>query len=61
MINAFLPPTKEELRYTRLPAMSVCLSVSPSISKITKKNACIDLDEILRVDRSRDVDELINF
>ena len=25
------------------------------------KNACMDLDEILRVDRCRDMDELINF
>ena len=25
------------------------------------KNACMDLDEMLRVDRCRDVDELINF
>jgi len=39
----------------RLPAF-VCLSVN----KITK-NACIDLDEMLRVDRCRDMDELINF
>ena len=40
----------------RLPAMFVCLSVS----KITQ-NACMDLDDILRVDRCRDIDELINF
>ena len=25
------------------------------------KNACVDLDEILRVDMCRDMDELINF
>jgi len=25
------------------------------------KNACMDLDEMLRVDRCRDTDELINF
>jgi len=25
------------------------------------KNACIDLDEMLRVDRCQDMDELINF
>ena len=25
------------------------------------KNACVALDEILRVDRCRDMDELINF
>jgi len=40
----------------RLPAMFVCLSVS----KITQKRV-MDLDEILRVDRCRDMDELINF
>jgi len=38
----------------------VCLSVSLSVSKITK-NACMDLDEMLRVDRRRDMDELITF
>jgi len=36
----------------RLPAF-VCLSVS--------KNACMGLDEMLRVDRCWDMDELINF
>ena len=25
------------------------------------KNACMDLDEMLRVDRCRDMDELVNF
>jgi len=40
----------------RLPALSVCLSVS----KITQ-NGCMDLDDILRVDRRRDMDKLINF
>jgi len=39
----------------RLPAMSVCLLVR------LLKNACMDLDEILRVGSCRDVDELINF
>jgi len=33
--------------------LSVCLSLC--------KNACIDLNEMLRVDRCRDMDELINF
>ena len=42
----------------RLPAMSVCLSVS--VSKITQKTRALDLDDILRVDRCRDMDELIN-
>jgi len=31
----------------------VCLSVT--------QNACVDLDEMLRVDRRPDMDELINF
>ena len=48
-----LAPTKKEVYAI---ARDVCLSVS----KITK-NACIDLDEILHVDRCRDMDELINF
>ena len=38
-----------------MPAF-VCLSVS----KITQ-NACMDLDEMLRIDRCRDINELINF
>ena len=38
------------------PRLSVCLSVS----KIILKNAWMDLDEILRVDRCRDMGELIN-
>ena len=38
----------------------VCLSVCLSISKITQ-NACMDFDEMLRVDRCRDMDELIYF
>ena len=36
-----------------------------SISRVSMlrcdKNACVDLDEMLRVDRCRDMDELINF
>ena len=35
--------------------LSVCLCAR------LLKNACMDLDEILRVDRRRDMDELINF
>ena len=42
----------------RLPAF-VCLSVR-LLTRLLK-NACIDLDEILHVDRCRDMDELINF
>jgi len=37
-----------------------CLLVCLYVSKITQ-NACMDLDEMLRVDRCRDMDELINF
>jgi len=52
----FLPPTKEEVHV--LP-MFVCLSVC--LLAILLNNACMDLDEMLRVDRCRDMDELINF
>ena len=45
-------------RYTFLPVF-VCLSVCLSTRLL--KNACMDLDEMLRVDRCRDTDELINF
>jgi len=44
--------------YMFLPVF-VCLSVCLSVSKITQK-ACMDLDEMLRVDRCRDMDKLIN-
>ena len=37
------------------PRLSVCL-----LARLLK-NACMDLDEMLRVDRCRDMDELINF
>jgi len=43
----------------RLRAMSVCLSVC-LLARLLK-NACMDLDGILCVDRCRDVDELVNF
>jgi len=50
-----LPPAKEELNvFAR-----VCLSVF-LLARLLK-NACMDLDEMLRVDRCRDVDELVNF
>jgi len=39
----------------RLPAMFVCL-----LARLLK-NAGMDLDDILRVDRCRDTDELIDF
>jgi len=44
----------------RLPAF-VCLSVCLSVSKITQKGVRGILHEMLRVDRCRDMDELINF
>jgi len=43
---------------TCLPVF-ICLSVC-LLARLLR-NACMDLDEILRVDRCRDVDELINF
>jgi len=43
----------------RLPAMFVCLSVC-LLARLLK-NAYMDLDDILRVARCRDMDELINF
>ena len=39
--------------------LSVCLSVCLCARLL--KNACMDLDEMLRVDRRRHMDELINF
>jgi len=44
----------------RLPAF-VCLSVCLLARLGLLKNACTDLDEILRVDRSRHMDKLSNF
>jgi len=42
---------------------SRCLCVCLSLCLLARllKNACMDLDDILRVDRCRDMDELINF
>ena len=51
----YLPPTKEEVN------AFVCLSVLSVSKHDYSKNACMDLDEMLRVDRCRDMDELINF
>jgi len=52
-----LPPTKEHV-FAR-----VCLFVCLFVCLLARllKNACMDLDEMLRVDRCRDMDELINF
>jgi len=54
---ALLPPTKEEVHVFVRVRLSVCL-----LARLLK-NACMDLDEMLRVDRCRDMDEqeLINF
>jgi len=43
----------------RLPAIFVCLSVC-LLTRLLK-NAYMDLDEILHVDRCRDTVELVNF
>jgi len=49
------PPTKEEVNAFARVCLSVCL-----LERLLKK-ACMDLDEMLRVDRCWDMDELINF
>jgi len=49
------PPTKEEVKVFARVRLSVCL-----LARLLK-NACMDLDEMLRLDRCRDTDELINF
>jgi len=43
--------------------VSVCLSVCLCVCLLARllKNACMDFDEMLRVDRCRVMDELINF
>ena len=52
----FLPPTKEEINAI---ARDVCLSVC-LLARLLK-NACIDVDELLRVDGCRDVDNWSTF
>jgi len=54
-VPQFLPPTKEEVHVFARVCLSVCL-----LARLLK-NACMDLDEMLRVDRCRDMNELINF
>jgi len=51
----FLPPTEEVYVFARSPRSFVCLCAR------LLRNSCMDLDEMLRVDRCRDMDELINF
>ena len=53
-VRFYLPPTKEVNAFARI-RLSVCL-----LARLLK-NACMDLNEMLRVDRCRDLDELINF
>ena len=58
-IITFLPPTKEEVHvFAR-----VCLSVGLSVCLLARllKNTCVDLDEMLCVDRCWDMDKLVNF
>jgi len=54
-VQTLLPPTNEELNTFAWVCLSVWL-----LARLLK-NACMDLDEMLRVDRCRDMDELINF
>ena len=52
---SLLPPTKEEVNAFARVRLSVCL-----LARLLK-NVWMDLDDMLRVDRRRDMDELINF
>jgi len=54
-MTRLLPPTKEEVNAFVRVCLSVCL-----LARLFK-NVCMDLDEMLSVDRYRDMDELINF
>ena len=54
-IFELLPPTKEEVNAFARVCLSVCL-----LARLLK-NECMDLDEMLHVDRCWDMDELINF
>jgi len=58
-----LPPTKEEVNTIARICLSVFMSVCMSVCLLARllKNAWMNLDEILRVDRCRNMDELINF
>ena len=53
--SGIFPPTKEEVNVFAHVCLSVCL-----LARLLK-NTCMDLNEMLRVDRCRDMDELINF
>ena len=54
-VETLVPPTKEEVHVFARVCLSVCL-----LARLLE-SACMDLDEMLRVDRSREMDELINF
>ena len=53
--SLLLPSTKEQVYVFARVCLSVCL-----LARLLK-NVCVDLDEMLRVDRCLDMDELINF
>ena len=55
--NILLPSTKVEVNAFAHVHLSVCLPVC-LLARLLK-NACMDLDEMLRVDRCWDMDELI--
>ena len=55
----YLPPTKKEVYVFARTLELLCLSVFLCARLL--RNACMDLDEMLRVDRCRDMDELNNF
>ena len=59
MIDLLLPPRTEEVHVFARVCLSVCMSVY-LLARLLK-NACMDSDEMLRVDRCRDMDELITF
>ena len=59
---ALLPTTKEEVNvFARLSVCLLARLLKNSDTLRLLKNACMDVDEMLRVDRCRDMDELINF
>jgi len=51
IFETYLPPTKEDVYVFARVRLSVCLSVC-LLARLLK-NACMDLDEMLRVDRSQ--------
>ena len=55
MLSTLLPPTKEEVNAFARVCLSVCLLAG------LLRNTCMDLNEMLRIDRCRDMDELIKF